>query len=488
MSNPIKILEVKGKDFMAGLSIQTDEAVGGLFSSGVFNPFTRMGYLPLVPANTAIEITPAINHLTSINSGADGYVFGIKDSLVDKTASLYRIKISDGSVVDYSDKIDQNSSSPITHNGITTYKNRLIYEQGGSIRSNTITPTAVNDTNLLTSASTGGSGTPIIFAEGADGALYFTANTNSSIGKIVLTTGTSGNTATAFTMADTSLVPKDITSDGIYLIFIADNNTSRSLYGNARCKIFFWDMIKSRADVIYDIPDNYVISAKYVDGRVVIIGSTGLWVCNSVTPPKLVFPLVSGKLPLSANQVTVKDNILYWLGSGAAARLFAYGAKVGKPILFNPLNFTSSDNLALALTSSGGYFVAALDAGTNTPKVYLHDTNGTGVSSSATTVPTPLNQTYKFEYAKIVLKSPLSSGQSLTLGIYNANGGLIMDNTSKSYAINGEKQTLIFLPKPLPGSFSQFEELSLVIGEIGAIIRRISVYGTPLPDDNTQVI
>ena len=485
MSNPIKIYEIKGKDFMSGISIQSDFALGGLFASGTTDPFRRMGYLTSVPTNTEIDdtvITSEVTYLASKNSGTEGYVYAINDSLVDKTKSFYRIKISDSTVIDYSNQIDQNSSSPITHNGLALYKGRVIYEQGGSLRSNTTTPTTGNDTNILTSASTGGTGTPIMFAVGPDGNLYYTANTNASIGKIVSVTSTSGNTASAFTMTDTSLVPKDVCNDGIYLVWIADNNSSKSIYGNATCKIFFWDCIKNKADIIYDIPDSYLISARYVDGKVLILGASGLWVCNSATPPKLIFPLTSSKLPTKANQVTTKDNIMYWVAPGLVNRVYAYGSKIGNSIFYNPFRLTGSN--ANALVSSGDYFVGSADEG-----VYLHNTNGTPVNGSSITVSKPLDQTYKFSYAKVVLKAPLATGEQVTLGIYNGNGQVIMDSTDKNFSQVGAKQTLIFNPKPLAGSFSQFEDIFLSISTQGDIaVQRIAIYGTPLQDDATQVI
>lgn len=487
MSNPIKIYEIKGKDFMQGLSIQSDFALGGLFASGTTDPFRKMGYMTGVPANTEIDntvITSQVTYLASKNSGSEGYVFAINDSLVDKTKSFYRIKISDGSVIDYSDQIDQNASSPISHNGVAFHKGRVIYEQGGSLRSNTLTPTTGNDTNILTSASTGGSDTPIMFATGPDGVMYYTANTNASIGKIVLVTGTSGNTATAFTMSDTALTPKDLCNDGVYLVWVADNNPNKSIYGNASCRVFFWDTIKTKADIIYDIPDSYVISCRYVDGKVLILGASGIWACNSATPPKLIFPLNSNKLPTKANQVTTKDNIMYWISPAVVNRVYAYGSKIGSPILYNPFVLSASSDLGLAFVSSGDYFVGSDENG-----VFLHDTNGTPVNGNLQSVYTPLNQTYKFAYAKVVLKAPLSTGQQVDLSILNGNGQVITNSTSKNFTQVGAKQTLIFNPNPTAGSFSQFEDLSVSITtQTDVTVQRVTIYATPLPDDSGQTI
>lgn len=491
MAQPTKIFELKGQDWMKGLSIQSDFAIGGLFASAQYNPFLKLGYMPTVPVNTLIDdttITSNVTAMASTNSGPDGYILAINDSAIAKTKSFYRIKVSDGSVIDYSDQIDQNASIPITHNGVTYYKGRVIYEQGGSLRSNTLTPTTVNDTNILTSALTGGTDTPIVFARGSDGVMYFTANQGHSIGKILSTTATTGNTASAFTFTDTSLTPKDICNDGVYTIFIADNNPYKTNESNASCRIFFWDTIKTKADIIYDIPDSYVISAKYVDGKVLILGASGIWACNSATAPKLIFPLSTLKLPTDANRVTVQENILYWASSGTLGKVYGYGSTVGKPILFQPFSLSSSDNLANTLVAAGDYFFGSVDAGTNTPKVYSHYTLGTGIGASIITTPVQLNQTYSFSYAKVVLKSPLTAGQSITMGIYNGDGQVIMDTSNKTFAADGAKQTFLFNIKPIAGSVRNFEELYFLVSSTGAIVQRVSIYGVPLPDDNSQII
>lgn len=492
MANPVKIFELKGSDWMKGLSLQSNYAIGGLFATASnFDPFEKMGYFQPSLAPVQIDgttITTKIKQFAPFQNGGDGYAFGICDGTGAASKTLYRIKLTDSTVVDYSDKIDQNTTpGTIAHNGCVVYKGRLIYEQGGSIRSNLLTPTIIADTNILTSALTNATTSPVIFAQGSDGVLYFTANTGASLGKIVLTTGTTGNTATAFSLTDTTMVPKDICNDGVYTIFIADNNEYKITTTSTVCRIYFWDTIKTKADYIYDIPDAYLLSCKYVDNKVYILGSKGLWVCNSVTPPRLIVPMSSSILPSSASAVTTSGNYLVWASSSIGGKVYAYGASIGKPILFQPNTTNGSDNLNVALTSSGIYFIASTDAGTNTAKAWLLNSGSTRNNSTIVTCTTPLTTPYTLYSIKVSLLAPLSSGQEVYMSVLNGNGGIISNTDSRLYSVVGAKQTFTFTIKP-NASFRVFEDIYLQFSSIGgAVIQRVTVYGVPT-DDNSQII
>lgn len=485
---PIKILELKTTDWMKGLSVQSGFSLGGLFRRAKsFDPYEEMCYFKpsLAPVQVDGEtITTKVNAMVSKSNGVDGYVFAIGTRTGGAgNKCLYRIKLDDATVVDYSSQIDQHDgASTIPHQGITYWNGRLIYEANGVIRSNVITPASASDTNLLSTSNTGLTGADVIFAVGSDGYLYYTANQGHSIGKIIKADGTAGNINNAFTFTDTNLVPKDITSDGFYTIFLADNNYQRSLLVKVTCKIFFWDTISSKAEVIYDIPDSYVISAKYVNGRVLILGASGLWICNSATPPKLIMPLSSNKLPTLASQVDVKGNILYWASPSLGGEIYAYGSDIGKDILFNPYTSNQSNNLNTCLVSSGDYFVCGVDEGTNTPKVFILNSGTTRGSSTIQTTTIPLVQPYSLSHIKIVLKKPLATGEEVIAQLLNGNGGLITDTIIKSNTINGDKQELLFEPKPTDATVKSFEEFYLSISSNGPIVQRATVYGIPIDD------
>jgi hypothetical protein len=493
MANPTKILELKGTDWMKGLSIQSGLALGGLFDYAYnFDPFDTMGYLrgSLAPVTLdASTITTQVKHFTSVAYSADGYVFALGDRADTGTKCFYKIKLLDNTVEDYSGNIDTGHGGAIKHSGMTYHDSKVVYcSANNTIRS--VSTTGTSDVEILTSAASGGFDFPVAFGMGADGELYYTNNTASSIGKIVLVTGTAGNVSNAFTIADTSFRPKDITSDGIYTIIVADNNLYGSTISTASCKVFFWDNISSRATIIYDIPDSSIIAARYVNGKVVVIGASGLWVCNSATPPKLIFPLATSKLPTGANQVVTKDGILYWT---SPTYVYAYGSKVGKDILFTPFRSTDNDNLHSALGTSGPYFLTGLDTGTNTPKVILLNSGSTRTISQLQSVTTSLPQPYTFSYAKVVLKESLGTGDKVTLSVFNGEGNVVMAATDKSYAVNGAKKTLIFNPILSIGSgVTEFIDLKAYLeinqGETGdVIVQRVSVYGIPQEDYSQKI-
>jgi len=485
---PTKILELKTTDWMKGLSVQSGFSLGGLFRiADNFDPFEEMCYFKPTLAPVQVDgttISTKVNSLVSKSDGVSGYVFAI-GTRTGGTGNkcLYRIKLDDGTVVDYSSQIDQHDgASTIPHQGITYWNGRLIYEANGVIRSNIFTPDSGSDTNLLSTSNTGLTGADVIFGVGSDGYLYYTANQGHSIGKIVLNTGTSGNVNNAFTFTDANLVPKDITSDGFYTIFLADNNYQRSLLVNATCKIFFWDTISSKAEVIYDIPDSYVISAKYVNGRVLILGASGLWVCNSATPPKLVMPITANRLPTLASQVSVKGNILYWASASIGGKIYAYGSDMGKDILFSPYYTNDSSNLNTCLVCSGEYFVAGVDEGVTTPKVFILNSGTARSGATIQTTTTPLVQPYSLSHIKVVIKKPLDTGEEITVQLLNANGGIITDTITKTTLVNGNKQELLFEPKPSSITVKSFEDFYLAINTNGAIIQRATVYGIPIDD------
>lgn len=486
MSNPIKILEIKGKNWMDGISIQTGLALGGNFQSAAnFDPNETMGYLqPSLSAVTidAATITTQVNHLTSIASGTSGFVFAYGDRAGTGAKQLYRIDLSNNTVIDYTTSINQNATTgALTGDGVTSYLGRLVYGQSSSLRSNLLTPTAGTDINILTSALTS-TVNGIAFAIGADGVLYYTAN--GGIGKILSVTSTAGNTGSAFTFTDTTLVSRDITSDGRYLVIMADDNSYKVTTTSSRCRVFFWDMVKTKADVIWDIPDSYLIGGRYVDGRVYIIGYSGLWTCTINTPPKLIFPLTTTKLPPSAAAITVSGNILYWASGATGAQVYAYGSKIGTSRLFNPYQSSGSSDLHTALVSSGSYFMSS----TTAPSVFLLNSGSTRSNATVQTVTTPLSQPYKFAYLKVTLKSPMSAGMAIGTGVYNGNGSVIMDTNTKSFSINGAKQTLIFEPKSVTNAFNVFEDVAVLVNpQAGAIIQRVALYGYPT-DDYSQAI
>lgn len=488
MSTPIKIIELKGEDWMKGLSIQGTFPIGGLFQSVTsFDPFDKIGYLK--PSLTTVTldtstITTQINQLTTYQNGGVGYAVGLGNRSGTGAKCLYQINLSDNTVTNQSSTIDTNApTGALTHNGLTLFKNRIIYEQGGALRS--ISLSFTDDQNLLSSASTGSNLSPVRFVVGSDNNLYYTAMQGYAIGKIVTPNGTTSNTNSVYDLG-TGNIPRDLTFDGRYLVSISDNNEYKVSTSKPICQVRFYDL-DSTTNVLpvntWTINDSYLIGGRYVDGKILILGASGLWVCNSVTPPKLIFPLDSTKLPSNANQIDVKDNTLYWASTSVGGRVYAYGADIGKPILFQPYTSTTSSDLNVALVNTGTYFVTASDS----PKAYLLNSGSTVGSTYAITASLPLQQPFQLSYIKVVLFSPLSTGQSVTMHIWNGNGQVVSDTDAKSFTGVGAKQTLIFTPKSAVNNFKTFEDIQIGVEASGAIVQRVTVYGTPVSDDS-QII
>ncbi|HUC20403.1 MAG TPA: hypothetical protein VMR98_02830, partial [Candidatus Polarisedimenticolaceae bacterium] len=97
-------------------------------------------------------------------------------------------------------------------------------------------------------------------------------------------------------------------------------------------------------------------------------------------------------------------------------------------------------------------------------------------------------QPYKFEWAKVVLKDKLSSGQSVSLSIHSQdNNAGISANQSVGYSASNPQQTMIFTPTLESNPADVFEELSdVVLGTVGgAVVERFEIWATPT-DPNSQ--
>lgn len=486
-----KIFELKDTDWMKGLSLQDDIPLGGIFqSSSNFNPFEVMGFLQPSLSPVAIDpvtITTQVNHLIP---EIDGYVYALGDRTDTGEKCFYRIKLADNTVTDYSSVIDQNATTgAVTHNGGTIYggigeTTRIIYEQSGSLRSNSIiTPTVGNDLNILTSANSSSSVSPIDFCIGSDLNLYYTANQGSAVGKITTVVGTSGNNASQFVL-EQGIQPRSLTSDGYYLVVMGDNNTNRLTTITAKCKVYFWDKAKSTADVAWDVPDSYLIGGRFVDGRVLIIGYSGIWSCNLHTPPKLVYPISNKNiLPSKVSQIGVQDEFLTWSSVATGAKVYAYGSLIGKPILFSPYTSSASTDLHTALAVTGEQIVTA----TNAPSVYIHNTGSTRANAPIETATIHFGNPNKFGFIKCVLKDPLSSGQSVSLSAMDGSGRVILNSSNKAYSDSdiGPKRDLLFKPNPTIGSVTDFEDIAISVNpQGGAVIKRLTLYAIPQSDSN----
>lgn len=488
MSNPIKIYELKGEDLAKGLSYFTDFPFGGLYSeSSNFDPFLDYGYLTpsLGAVITDDNRTSTPKFITSFNDSGTAKLYVHTD---DK---LY--EVLDGTPYTNTDKSAEiDVVSPVT--GAIFFKNRYIYGQSAltKIYSN-VTPVA-SASNLLIFDS-GGSNTeyftPMCVAP--DKNLYFG---HGDICRITTVSGggaTTANNGTYYSL-ENGMTTRDLASDGHYLIAITDNNATHTKSavgdtGSFRCQVLFYDVNNGRstADYIYEFTDSYVSSVKVLDGAVYIFGKDNLWVCNSQTPPKAIFNFQTGSTiqepPRYFFQVHQRNNVMYWCGE-TNAKVYAFGSKVAgaKKVFFQPFN--PSSNPTCILTSGDNVYIGS-DG--NNQMLFVLNASNPKSSTAFSTCYFPLEQPFKFAYAKIVMKSKLATDGSVTFGM-NSLAGEITNSSTKVFSTIGAKQSIIFTRESDAGNppVANFNEFNFSLSS-NQSVSKIEIWAYPV-DNYDQTV
>ncbi len=489
MSNFKKIFEIRGGDWLKGFSAQGGLSLGGIFqyASG-FHPWKLAGYLK--PSLASTELTaPAdsIKNITSWNASGVGYFYAHTNT------KLYQYLVA--SPYTQTDVTAQITPEHVA--GAILFQNKYCYAYGGggniNIYSNSLPVNLGSETVIASSSNYSSISDAIVrpMCIGADANLYVGDYGASSGGVIRITTALANTAQLAAFAIDAGFTVRDMVDDGKYLVIIADNNnpkTTSRVVGNYQCKVYFWDMGKPTADVIWDIKDSYLIGAKFFDNKTYIWGYNGVYVTNVVTQPKQIWDFnenVSApgltpimKRPLNPYQISVGPNDIFW-ADGAATGQLIYALR--GPVFFSPYQTHQSVYAHTAISAISDMVVAAVDA----PKLYINNVGTTMGNATVETTVEALPQPYTYGYIKVVLQSPLSAGQSVTLNAYNSNGTVILNTSTKSFSADGAKKSLIFTAKPVTGGVVQFDDIYVLVNPVGAIIERMTVYGTPL-DDLTQ--
>jgi hypothetical protein len=475
---PQKILEIKGDDWRKGLSLQTKAMVSGIFQRAHgFNPFELANYF--YPSLSATELTaPAdsIKTLVSYQSGGVGYF------LAQTNTKLYQyLRASPYTRVDLSSKITVG-----TVKGAIWYKDRYVYatEDGGlgTVRASDL---SASDLEIVAGVNTTTVDRPMCV--GADNSLYI--GNGNAVSKVVSVAGTAGNTLEIFTL-ESGMKVRELINDGRYLVILADNNVTipaNRVAGEFRCRVYFWDMSKATADVIWDIPDeSYLIGGKFVNGVIQILAYNGLYECTIANPPSLIMDQntnasITAK-PVNSFQITASKSSIYWADGGATGQnIYAYGKMPGQQgkIFYTPFISHTSSYAHTAIAYSAGALIAAVDA----PKLYIHNVGSTRGNGTIITAPIVLDQPYGFVSAKVVLRSPLSSGQSIAFIAANANDTVISDTETKSYSASNTRKNLLFNLTPASGSTSRFEDFYFTLTSVGgATVERVTIYANPSDD------
>ena len=480
-----KIFEIKGDMFSKGLSVQTGSARGGLFRLATgFDPFERVGFAEPSLASTELTApsTNPIKIITHWNDGTDQNLYAHSES------KLYKyLRNSPYTRTDVTTEIDITDPSTFRNVvGAIVWKDKYIYAQSTDLRSNSLPVASGNDTQILNGA-TGSNLDVRKLCIGADKYLY--AGDLNGVAKVTNASGTSGNSLNAFAI-DSQHTVRDLVNDGRYLVIFADNNvitTTGRLVGNYSCRVYFWDMSKATADIIWDFPgESYLIGARMLGDAIVVFGYNGIYLCNSTTKPKMIFSFLGNstitKRPANPYQIASSPTSVYWADSGSTGQnIYAYGSLPGSSerIFYSPYMTHGSTYAHTALSYSAGVLFAAVDS----PKFYALNTGTTRGILTISNTPMQLPQPYRYGFAKVVLRSKMSSGQSVTYGAFAADGTVISDNVTRSYSAAKPRKTLIFPIKPTTGSVSEIDDIYFNLStDGGAIVERIAVYGEALED------
>ncbi len=491
---PKKIIEIKDSDWLKGMSAHPSVAVGGLFQTFQgSNPFEVGGIakptLTGGSATTNLATIPRI--LTGWQASGTSYVYAHSHT------KLYQALIdSPYTVTDVTNQIYQSiSGNPNNTSGAKLWKGGYVYAfltdtPGGYIKWNGPLPVGSgHDTTIFQNFQ--GQLDYIPLEVGADGNLYF--GDAGRFGVCTSNTGTAGNTNDKY--IDTDFVVRDLINDGRYLVVLADNNannTTSRLLGAYTCRIYFWDMVQTDGsgrivpDAVWSFKDSYIIGGKLVGNEIRFLTSTGLYVTNIATPPQMVRKLSTtlyGR-PVNPTQVKAASNIFYWADGGSSiSYVNAYGNEIaGQPkIFYQPYNYANS---ATAIETAGDTFVIS----TNEPRLYFLNNGTTRGGVIVTTINYQMVQPYNYSHTKVVLQSPLASGQSVTVTAKCQNNSTQISTETISYSAANAKQQLLFRRTPTANQPNRFEDLTLTITTTaGVALQRVSVYADPLDDADSSI-
>jgi hypothetical protein len=253
--------------------------------------------------------------------------------------------------------------------------------------------------------------------------------------------------------------------------------------------VLFFDVNNGRstADYIYEFTDSYLSSVKVLDGAVYIFGRDNLWICNSQTAPKAIFNFQDGSTiiypPTCFNEVTQKNNLIYWIGSNGS--VYSFGAKYAgtRKVFSTPF----APGNSTAITTSGEYvYVGYYNSGAVYSETVVENYNSALVTSTFATTPIHLSQPFKFSFAKVSFKNSESTW-TVSLGMTTLNTKEVVNTTTKSSAQLGTKHNVLFTPASDSGNpaVQTFDNFKLDITS-NVEIAKVEIWATPV--DNYEQI
>lgn len=473
-----RIFELKGDDFEKGLSQYSEAPKGGLFRSASNIDFINTpGMLKATFSASDLDVsgttvTKAIKQFVGYSSSGTPYFYGYADG--GGSTALYSVNATTGSVSDVSAQITTSSSSA---RGAIDYQGYLVYARNTEIRSRIIPVSGGTDTQILTGLTDGDH--PLFvgfdFLYGVDGG----ANAN-KVFRITNVTGTSGNSLNVFSF-ESGFTIRDGTTDGRFLVLIGDNSTG-AFNTMARAQVQFWDTAKGMADVVWEFPEQRLYSVEKTDWGLIVHGEMYTYACNAATPPKIIANhSIGSNIPIGASQERDSKakfrNQLLWSN---ATKIYSMGSFPGSNSVVFAQPFSVSSGTITAVAANKNMVFAATDSN----KLFRFSSGN--ASSDIYLSRIPLTKPYKFAYARLVLRSPISSGQSVTSSLnVNDDNRVVYTNVVFNNTNSPGKQAFI-ITEQSGDAFSPRAVFMEDIGYLylaltgGAAIHSFTIYGTPI--------
>lgn len=469
-----KLFSIEYSQWEKALSYETTDFVGGIFRQFTnCDPFSGQG--TFTPVNATLELgagvistTKAIRKILPVYaSGGPGQFYVLADDY-----KLYLID-TDGTVTDKSAEITTGTATAMD---MLVWKNLLVYATSGSVRQNAIPVASASDASLLSVTPTSN------LSIGPDRNLYVGVSNNVAFVKA------SGTGVAVAASLETNNIVRKLLTDGRYLVWIADNGASPN--GKNISTVAWWNLASSTFDQIYEFEGGVVLSAEKIGSVIKILTAKGIWHTNIATEPYLAVPFggtvstsdVPTNFYSTGNMGKHKGNFMFWGTYGSGGNIFCIGNKLyGKQDRLFQMG-TSPQVSVSAIASNDTKFIVAAGTASASAGVKLYNLRGSDSLSTAVAnvAGFSLKKPYTFHSARVVLKSPMASGNSVSLQILTSNSTkTILATSTKTYSTDPNERNLIFdhLAAGDGSDVRQFEDISDVKLTTNVAVHSLEVWG-----------
>jgi hypothetical protein len=476
-----KLFEIKYGQWEKALSHETTDFVNGIFRTftncdpfidrGSFSP-TR--YVNEIGAGV-ISTTLPIRKIHPAYATSSGQMYALADNY-----KLYLID-NDDTVTDVSAQIASGTATAID---LAKWNNKLIYATSGQVRQNVYPVASGSDAHLMTVIPTSN------FCVGPDRNGYIGISNN--VGKFTIAGGTASAVAASL---ETNNIVKALLSAGRYLVWIADSGTTSS--GKDQLTVAFWNMASSDFDDIQYFEAGSFRGAQVVGQTIKILTTNGIYETKfGYEKPVLKVPfggtVSTSDVPLSGffmgSTGMDKETQFFWGTYASGGNVYAYGnRRQGDPERLFQMGTIPQNYITAIASNNTRFIVAAGTSGSTGFKLYNlrgSDTYNTAVANMAGF---SLGRLYTFHHARVVLKSPMSSGNSVSLQILTANSAkTVMASSTKTYITDPNERNLIF-NSATGDDVRAFEDLSDVKLTTNVPIHSLEVWGEEVNNQDSYV-